>query len=66
MSTVIERIDISLVSIVVSKVDKTSLSEDIVLPILRSVLGESSSLKHIQLPLKREESRALYVYGRVQ
>ena len=57
MSTVIERIDISLVSIIVSKVDKTNLSEDIVLPILRSVLGGSSSLKHIQLPLSWRNER---------
>jgi len=65
MSTMVERIDISLVSGDYKTksnkdiVEKTSLSEDLVLPVLCSILGRSSSsLKHIQLSLKWRNKRS--------
>ena len=62
-STVLQRIDLSLVS---EKYESNNqgaenvLSEADVLPVLRSIIlkGEQSSLKHIQLPLKWRNGRS--------
>jgi len=54
-SNVIEKIDLSLVVGIDEREDmeQISLCEGIVLPILHSIIeGDSSSLRHIQLPLK--------------
>ena len=61
-SNVIERIDLSLISgdYNYNKYDmeKISLCEGIVLPLLHSIIeGGSSSLRHVQLPLKWRNSR---------
>ena len=62
-STVIEKIDLSLVSGDYSMysidLEKIKLSEGTVLPILHSIIeGGSSALRHIQLPLKWRKSKS--------
>ena len=55
-SSVLERIDLSLVFKALNTKD-IRLSEEITLPILRSFLGEQSSLRHIQLPSQWREKK---------
>ena len=58
-SKVIERIDLSLERGCIKDSEQISLSEGVVLPLLQSIIeGNSSSLRHIQLPVKWRKDKS--------